>query len=193
MKLENYHITHNDEQLQAGKVLIATPFSSNDIFSQAVVFLIEHSEEQSVGLFLNKMLPPPIYKDVNRTLPFQLPLQLGGPVGMNELFYLHSLGEKIPQSEELLPNVFVGGDWEIMQEYISQKNSLNEVRFFMGYCGWGANQLQKEFDNNDWVVTTFTHSKIFSSETKKLWKHSLEAMGGKYKTWADFPINPILN
>ncbi|MDR1762211.1 MAG: YqgE/AlgH family protein [Bacteroidales bacterium] len=193
MNLENYHITHNNEHLQTGKVLLATPFSSSDIFEQAVVLLIEHSENQSIGLFLNKMLPPLIYKEFNKTLPHQIPLQLGGPVGLDELFFVHSLGEKIPHSVQLLPNVYVGGDFEIMQEYISQEHSFNQIRFFMGYCGWEKNQLQAEFDNNEWVVTTLTHSTIFAGETKNLWRNTLETMGEKYKIWAQFPKNPEYN
>jgi len=193
MNLENYHITHNNELLQTGKVLIATPFSSSDVFAQSVVLLIDHSENQSIGLFLNKMLPPKISREVNMMLPRQIPLQLGGPVGGDELFYVHSLGTKIPRSLQILPNVYVGGEFEAMHDYIEEEKSLSEVRFFMGYCGWGKNQLQAEFNNNEWVATTLTRSTIFNNDTKNLWKNCLETMGGKYKMWAEFPKNPMFN
>ena len=126
-------------------------------------------------------------------LPRQIPLQFGGPVGGDELFYVHTLGTKIPRSVQILPSVYVGGEFEAMQDYIEEEKSLNEVRFFMGYCGWGKNQLQAEFNNNEWVATTLTRSTIFNNDTKNLWKNCLETMGGKYKMWAEFPKNPMFN
>ncbi|MDR2964103.1 MAG: YqgE/AlgH family protein [Bacteroidales bacterium] len=193
LNLENYHITHNNEALHTGKVLIATPFSSSSVFAQSVVLLIEHSENQSVGLFLNKQLPPKVSKEINRLFSQQLPLQSGGPLGVDELFYLHTLGSKIPRSTQILPNIYVGGEFETVQDYIADDNTEGDFRFFVGYCGWGKNQLQREFNNNEWIVTTLTRSAIFAADTKNLWKNSLETMGGKYKMWAEFPKNPAYN
>ena len=41
-----------------GKILISTPDISGDIFSRAVVLIIEHDEMGAFGMILNKKITP---------------------------------------------------------------------------------------------------------------------------------------
>ena len=71
-----------------------------------------------------------------------IPIFEGGPVGKNQLFYIHTLGEIIPNSENVVNNVFIGGDFEEILKAIEDgvANESN-LKLLMGYSGWGPKQL----------------------------------------------------
>ena len=67
---------------------------------------------------------------------------------------------------------------------------MNEVRFFIGYSGWAANQLEDEIKNNTWIVSSNNATNIlFESQAKQSWKRYLNDLGGKYKIISKFPLD----
>ena len=73
---------------------------------------------------------------------------------------------------------------EIMPQYI---------RFFAGYSGWGIGQLEKELEENSWMVGNLTSEQIFTMSANQLWKSAMNNLGGKHRIWASFPENPVMN
>lgn len=50
-------IRYNNVRPAAGMLLLAEPFLGDPFFSRSVVLLIEHNEEGSFGLIINKEVP----------------------------------------------------------------------------------------------------------------------------------------
>jgi putative transcriptional regulator len=69
----------------------------------------------------------------------------------------------------------------------------HEIRLFVGYSGWTANQLQDEIKRNSWLVAPASVEVVFGSEREKLWKEVLKSMGKDYSIIANFPENPQMN
>ena len=90
--------------------------------------------------------------------------------------------------------VYTGGDFDIIQKLINT-NLIEEkqIRFFLGYSGWGAGQLESELEDNSWVVCNDYDVDIISNSDKSLWKNVLENMGGNFKVISNFPEDPALN
>lgn len=177
-----------------GKVLISEPFLQDNYFKRSIVLLTEYSSEGAVGFVLNKPIDlnaNDVIKDFPKTDAL---ISLGGPVNTNTLHYLHTLGDIVPKSVKVLENIYWGGDFEVIKKLIESGNiSREQVRFFLGYSGWHANQLDDELAENAWVVSELEPQEIMAPISKHFWKTTLKKMGKKYEMWANFPENPQMN
>lgn len=178
-----------------GKLLISEPALRDFYFGRSVVLLVEHDEEDgSIGLILNKPIHLKI-NDVVKEFPhISHPLFLGGPVHPERLYYLHTVGEKIPGSIEIMKDLYWGGEIKTLVELIDQKRvAPDEVRFFIGYSGWEPGQLNRELGEKSWIVTQCNSETAMDQKPDKLWGTLLKELGNDYAIWSNFPADPILN
>jgi len=155
--------------------------------------LTEYSEEGAVGFVLNKPLDVKVNEVMNE-FPFTNEhVSIGGPVSTNSVHYLHTLGNLIPNSVPVIGDIYWGGDFDFIK-HLFQMGEITEgqIRFFLGYSGWQAGQLENELEQNSWMITELTPEAIMTPNNK-LWKNTLSQLGDKYRIWADFPENPGLN
>jgi putative transcriptional regulator len=177
-----------------GTLLIANPFLKDPNFSRTVIFLCEHTEKGSFGFVLNKQFPKPLEElvpDLNIT---NFPVYQGGPVQRDALHFLHQYPQIISGGEEVLENVFWGGNFESL--LINLKNNdiaKNRIRFFVGYSGWSEGQLNDELKEESWLTVKATRKLIFDTNPEDIWKNSLKHLGGNYEMMINFPIDPQLN
>ncbi|MGQ1947053.1 YqgE/AlgH family protein [Geofilum sp. OHC36d9] len=177
-----------------GRILIAEPFLQGPYFARSIVLLTEHSEEGSVGFILNKATD--VYPDevIDDLFSFNGELFIGGPVSSNTLHFLHTLGKKVPGAIKITQNIYWGGDFEEIKKLINEgKADSHSVRFFAGYSGWTAGQLENEIAENSWIVSSLDDCQLMTADTNTIWKESLKNIGNLYKTWSNFPNNPSFN
>lgn len=181
------------EKPEKGLLLIAEPFLGDPSFDRSVILLTEHNEEGSVGFVLNRPLDLRIEQVMDAFPAYKPVLYYGGPVQQNNMYYLHNKGELIPDSTEIYPGLFWGGKIAAVKEMLaSGLMNETEIKFFLGYSGWGKGQLEDEMSEKSWLVTEPTLD-ILAANPKTLWKDSLLNMGGDYQLWANSPSDPILN
>ena len=190
----NFFDPENSIAPSKGKILISEPFLQDNYFKRSIVLLTEHSDEGSVGFVLNK----PVNLHVNEVVAdfpkTEALISLGGPVNTNTLHYIHTLGDIIPNSVRVIENIFWGGDFDVVKKLIQSKNLNKEnIRFFLGYSGWQANQLDDELAENAWVVSEIDPMEIMSPMNKHFWKNTLKKLGKKFEMWSNFPENPQMN
>ncbi len=184
----------NTKIARQGRILISEPFLSDTYFKRSVVLLTEHSEEGSVGFVLNKPVDLSI-QDVIEDFPhIDTTISIGGPVNTNTVHYLHTMGDSIPNSVKVMDNLHWGGDFDLIKDMISLgKIKPGQIRFFLGYAGWSANQLNDELTENAWLIAEMDSRTIMRSFHAELWKETLHRLGERYKVWTNFPENPGLN
>lgn len=179
---------------QSGTLLISEPFLPDNNFKRTVIMLCEHNDEGTIGFILNKPLGMTINEAVEDFPGLEVPLYLGGPVEHNTLHYLHRLGDQLEGSQQLLDGLWWGGNFEHLKAQINNSQiSPADVRFFLGYSGWGEGQLEHELEEQSWVVASGKASYIFDTEPDDLWKEVLHDMGGQYQLMSTFPDSPLLN
>ncbi|MNR31941.1 hypothetical protein D3C85_1494840 [compost metagenome] len=108
---------------------------------------------------------------------------------------MHRCYDKLGGGEEIADGIYWGGDFETLKLLINN-NSIqeDEVKFFLGYSGWGFNQLEDELATNTWIVSDQYHQDtIFSNNEDELWKEVIINLGPKYAHVSNFPIDPNLN
>ncbi len=195
MDFDIFNISHNIEPPQKGKVLVSVPFISDAFFYKTVIYLVEHSDESTVGVVLNKPLPMSFHELVEQIPESNFPIHIGGPAEHTNLHMLHTFGDRISGSVPVANGVYWGGDFdEIKQHIASHTISKQDIRFFLGYSGWGKNQLQQEIEEDTWVVSSISLEELFfDSKDINLWDTVLKKMGSKYEAWTHFPPSPLLN
>ncbi|MBN2639008.1 MAG: YqgE/AlgH family protein [Bacteroidales bacterium] len=185
--------TNNVKPLK-GRVLLSEPFMDDYYFGRSVVLLAEHNPEGSFGVIINKKISTRLSDLLPDFANTDLKVYLGGPVETNRLFYIHTLGNIIQDSIELMDGLYWGGNLDEVTE-LSVKNMLNDenFRFFLGYSGWGAEQLSTELLRNSWAVTNIDKDQIFKTKSDLLWKKLTLQLGRNYRLWNKFPANPATN
>ena len=175
--------------------MISEPFMNDDYFSRSVIFLCDHSEEGSYGFVLNKYITNHISEVIDGFPTINTKISLGGPVDTSNLFYIHALGEEIPNSIPTANGLYIGGDFEAIKTLLTaDPKKAEKIRFFIGYSGWSQNQLQQEINEKSWVILNKVPEKyILDTSNKDIWKKIMEQMGGKFKIMAKFPKNPSDN
>ncbi len=177
-----------------GKLLIAEPFLGDANFERSVVLLCEHNESGSFGLVLNQSTQLMLKDVIADDLFSDVPLHIGGPVEQNTLHFIHSLGEQIEESIQVSDRLYWGGDFEQVKSLLNRgKITPEEIRFFIGYSGWGSGQLQHELNQQAWIVTNAESDFIFRTTAEQFWRGILRRMDGKYKALANYPTDPRLN
>ena len=193
--MEQYiNITSNNIPPAKGKLLLSEPFTGGYYFERSVILLAEHDSESTFGVVINKPIKQK-FNDIVANFPkFKAPLFIGGPVEPENLFFIHTLGDKILGSIEIGSGFYWGGDIDIVKLMIEYGSiTPNNIRFTLGYSGWSPNQLQNEIKNNSWLVSQHLNSNILKIRVSNLWKSQLTKLGEKYKYWNNFPTQPELN
>ena len=187
-------IRTNDVKPTRGKILISEPLLMDYFFKRSVILLAEHNEEGSFGVIINKPVKAN-FNEVIRDFPeFKTRLFLGGPVQGDSLFFIHTLGEQVEGSYEIIKGVYWGGDIEIIREMISlHQLGPDQIRFFIGYSGWAPKQLDEELQRNSWVVSSIDSQTLLQTNPTQMWKYALKNLGGDYASWINFPDDPTLN
>jgi len=191
-----FKIANNNIKPEKGSILIAEPFLSDKYFERSVVLLVEHNGSQgTMGFVLNKMIQEKMSDFFPEMKGFnEIPVFRGGPVGPDRLYFIHTLGDIIPDTYEVVEGLYFGGDFDIIKSYITSGNSTEgKIKFFLGYSGWEQKQLDGEIAQHSWLVGKIEQSKIMKSEGELFWKKSLHSLGGQYKSWANFPKQPFMN
>jgi putative transcriptional regulator len=178
-----------------GNLLIAEPSILGDVsFNRSVILLADHNKEGSIGFILNK----PLNYTISDLLPeIEIPLRVynGGPVEQDNLYFIHKIPDLIPDSIEISNGIFWGGDFKSVIELINA-GKLNEkdIRFFLGYSGWDADQLMNELISNSWIVSENIYSNsIIEKIDTTFWKEKMLELGGDYSIWSNAPENPSFN
>lgn len=179
---------------KAGRLLISEPFMQDPYFKRSVVLLTEHSDNGSFGLILNKPIPMYLNEAIENAPLFDSRLALGGPVQKETLHYLHLLGDRIPNSTEVMDGVFWGGDFDAIKELmLSGELQPGNIRLFVGYSGWAEGQLNSEMESKSWIVASAKKDLLFSEKPELLWSSILESMGTPYNYLVNLPEDPRLN
>ncbi|MCV6629647.1 MAG: YqgE/AlgH family protein [Flavobacteriaceae bacterium] len=178
-----------------GHLLIAEPTILNDVsFNRSVVLLVEHNQDGSVGFIMNK----PLSFNISELIEdIKVPLQVfnGGPVEQENLYFIHTKPELIPDSILISNGIYWGGDFQSVKDLLNNgKIRPHEIKFFLGYSGWDNSQLDSELKSNSWVVVKNSYkTHILEPVTEHFWKEQMLALGGDYKIWSNAPENPSYN
>src|SRR5690606_3260475 len=186
-------ITQNTPRVRS--LLVSEPFMLDPNFMRSVILLCEHDENGTVGLVLNQPSNLQVKDVVPVMSDVDLPLYVGGPVGMDSIQFVHKCNDRLNSGVDLGEGIFWGGNFEALKILLENKEINNdEIKFFIGYSGWTMGQLAHELKENTWMISNdFNPDLIFVSDEENLWKEVIVNLGPKFAHVAQFPKNPTWN
>ncbi len=198
LDLDIFNLLDTQPQPARGTLLVAKPTVEDLCFKRSVTVLVDHDDvDGSMGVIVNK----PTRFTLNELVPDvvcneTIPLYLGGPVGTNMLFFVHSLGkDAIPGSEQVAPGLYFGGDFELMKLFLANGENVNQkVKFMVGYSGWTKGQLDNEVSRHDWAVLKGdVAALVMSDENEGMWRNAVARFGDQYRLWDAWPDDVSMN
>ena len=193
--MSEYFDYRNDVLPGKGKLLISEPYLMDPNFERTVILLCEHNEDGSFGFVLNKPSPLNFEEVVEGVAGLNEKLFIGGPVQQDTLHFIHQEPGLIEGGMEIENGLFWGGDFDKILSLIDI-NQINpeKFRFFIGYSGWSPGQLEQEIEENSWIVSPGLDAEVLlQSDSSELWKLALNQLGGRFKIYSNYPVNPRLN
>lgn len=155
-----------------GCLLIASPRMIDPLFGQSVVFVLEHDEQDSFGILLNRPTPETVDKlwsEVSEVpCDNQQPVYVGGPEG-GPIVVIHT--DESAADVSVTPGVFLSVEKDSL-ESILQKDDVQQ-RVFVGTIGWDAKQIEAEIANGDWMILPATKDLIFA-ESDNQWREAFK-------------------
>ena len=168
-----------------GQVLIAMPGIGDPRFDRAVVLMCAHGRDHAMGIALNHPVEGLTVADLLERLglaPQALlqpdPVLFGGPVDRERGFVVHtddfmSRGSSLPVCE--------GVAWTATRDVLeAMGDRLKRPRrsiLALGYAGWGAGQLEREIQDNVWLVCEPDERLLFDADHDLKWARALAKLG----------------
>jgi putative transcriptional regulator len=176
-----------------GSLLISEPFLEDDFFNRSVILLAEQTSLGSMGFILNKPVGYAVHELLEEFPEFDAPVYFGGPVENNALFMIHTVPQLIGSAFEIAGGIHYGGDFDKLKELVPLGIiKPNQIRFFVGYSGWDAGQLDHEMKEESWLIFD-RPSAILDLEPEALWGSLIRNSESEKAIWFNFPDNPTLN
>ncbi len=186
------------EKVTRGSLLVAKPQIDDACFGRSVVLMTGYDSTGAMGLIVNRSTGFMLGEVLNEwgNNANGIPLYLGGPVGLNTLFYVHTLPlDVIPESLDIGRGLRMGGDFEAVKRYVkSGAPTVGIIKFMAGYSGWSTGQLDHEIEQQSWAVLKGSDpALIMTSDHNSIWHDAVAAFGDRYRRWLTMPVNPNLN
>lgn len=183
-------------EARAGMLLLATPVLLDPNFVESVVLLLDVDEQGALGVVLNR----PSVVRVGEVLDTWAPvvsepdvLFRGGPVGTEAALAIALLRDPddVPVGFRAVADRLGLLDLDTPVELL--EGSLEQVRIFAGYAGWGAGQLDGEIEEGSWYVVPAEGADAFRFDTDGLWREVLRRQPGEMAWHSTRPFDPDLN
>jgi putative transcriptional regulator len=163
-------------------LLLAMPQLDDPNFTRAVVLMIQHNDQGSFGIVVNRPSETPVIEVMSplgmrwRGDPTAV-LWVGGPVSPESGWLLHEPTDAI--AGEGTVDVSDGIALSTSPEHFRTlvEKPPHRLRFFAGYAGWGAHQLESELAQGAWLTADVTPTLIFDTPHERMWEVALRSLG----------------
>ena len=165
------------------QLLIAMPNLKDPFFSQAVVYLCEHSKSGAFGIIINKKYCDLRFNAFFNSLitlkdqfrRYENTIYFGGPVLIEKGLIFHRERIKTKDSIKITESAYITSNLNILKQLDEEKESHFKV--VLGHAGWSGGQLENELKNGDWLVENATDEFLFDIPSSELWSYATSSLG----------------
>lgn len=176
-------MTHPYQGSLKGHLLMAMPTLVDPNFSYTVTCMCEHTENGALGIIVNRVHFALTAKDIFEELKIDyiprmgaLPVHIGGPVHIDEVFILHGPPFNWKGCLVITPFLAMSNTRDIL-EAIALGKGPESVIIALGCAGWGPNQLETEMISNAWLTCPAIKELIFDIDNESKWEKTIRQLG----------------
>ncbi|HNV30274.1 MAG TPA: YqgE/AlgH family protein [Cyclobacteriaceae bacterium] len=179
---------------QKGGLLLSEPYLADPNFERTTILLTEHNDEGSVGFILNKPSDSRVSEVLDDLKEYDARIFIGGPVQQDTLHFIHRV-PSLDDSIEIVPGLFWGGNFDqLITKIETRQIGSTDIKFFLGYSGWSAGQLDEELKIDSWIVSDqVSEELVFETEPDNMWKKAMRGLGGRFSVYSNYPADPRMN
>ena len=174
-----------EHQTLGAAFLIAMPQLADPNFQRSVALIVEHDENGTFALVLNRtvdMLASTLCAslEVNWRGDPNATIQWGGPVEPNTGWLLLSNSDAVDPDDPEIRRVgeldlYLARSVEALRNAASE--APTQMRFYLGYAGWGPGQLEWEMAQGAWLVAPFDRRTVFDGDVVTMWDETVRSLG----------------
>ena len=171
-------------------LLLAMPQLADPNFSRAVVLMIEHGDQGSFGLVINRLAFSPGHPSPIKASELLDSLEMswrgeasavvwaGGPVSPSTGWVLHEpvgLAQPGQGTIEITSTISLSTSPDRLRAIANQPP--RNVRLLLGYSGWGPGQLAAEMSRGAWLHTAADPTLVFETPPDEIWEAAMQTLG----------------
>jgi putative transcriptional regulator len=168
-----------------GRFLVAAPSMSDARFQKSVVFMCKHDEDGALGIIVNNKVDDlplgQVYKQLGIDVPKKAgeqPVLFGGPVETSRGLVLHSADYKRDETLLIEGGMALTASLEILKD-MAGGSGPKHAWLALGHSGWAPGQLDREMQDNAWLVVDGDSTLVFGTDFDGKWQRALDILGGK--------------
>jgi putative transcriptional regulator len=174
-----------------GRLLVALPPLVDENFDRTVVLVLEHGDGGALGVVLNRpgerlvedLLAPWLPHTAAPAVFFH-----GGPVETESIIGVATSAVDTAQEGTHWAPVFDGvGTVDLSVPPDEHDPPIGALRLFVGYAGWGPEQLEGELAAGAWILADFNLDDVFAADPAELWRDVMRRQGGRIAWMANYP------
>lgn len=165
--------------VKKGVLLVASPSLEDPNFRQAVVLIMEHGPNGTLGLILNrstKTLLSDVLPELTALKGTTYRVFSGGPVYRSNLLVLFRLLEPSADARPVFDGVYLGRTPRVIERIITRAKPTEAFRAFAGFAAWAPRQLEAEMLVGAWGVLPADSSSIFDQDPATLWEDCISRL-----------------
>lgn len=166
-----------------GQLLIAVPHMEDPRFRHSLVYMCSHSRSGAVGLVVNKLIEDMPFADLLEQLDIEtgdqskaIRVHFGGPVEPGRGFVLHTSDYSIDGTTGVAGGMALTATTDILRD-IALGRGPSQSLLALGYSGWGPGQLDREIQDNGWLVVPADTALLFDADIDSKWQRAYAKLG----------------
>lgn len=168
-----------------GRFLVAAPSMPDERFQKSVVFICKHDDDGALGIIVNNKVDDlplgQVYKQLGIDVPTvaaEKPVLFGGPVETSRGLVLHSADYTRDETLLIEGGLALTASLEILKD-MAGGSGPKQAWLALGHSGWSPGQLDREMQDNAWLVVDADSNLVFDPDFDAKWQRALDRLGGK--------------
>jgi putative transcriptional regulator len=165
----------------APALLVAMPQLLDPNFRRAVVLLVHHDAEGTLGVVVNRstdLTAPELCESIDLQWPGdpEARVDWGGPVQPETGWLLFDGLEADPDdTRDVTPDIHFSGSLDLLRRMLG--SPPENLRVMLGYAGWGPGQLEAELAEGAWLVAPVDPQMVFDVDLEAMWTTVVRSLG----------------
>ena len=165
------------EDIASGKFLVADKDLPDPNFAETVVLLVQYNDQGAMGLMINRRSKVPL----SRLFPAAKdgkngsdPIYAGGPVETAAGFGVLRSRTKPEEAQSVFGDVYLISTKVALEKTVAAGKESSVFRLYLGYCGWGAGQLEHEVELGAWHILPASSALVFDADPDSVWSRLIQ-------------------
>ena len=151
---------------------MATRGGTDSLFAKSVILLVRYDHTGALGLMVNRQTTVPIahvLSGLQAAAGHSDTVFVGGPVELGTIFALARAPRKPEGASAIFGDIYFIVTKTALEKALGGASNPSGLRIYVGYCGWGPQQLEHEVLRGSWYIFSSSEDLAFAVKPESLW------------------------